>query len=309
MTQILGRQELAINSRICGTFEVLRVEALPALYPRLGLRVAVTLRELLKESPRGIGQMMKDFDLVALGGELRLQENGPAVGLLHLADDQRATSREMPSSDEMLMACDLDERRLEAIERARDGRPPVFWVQLWPVAVMNGRRLNGKLPAIRIEVPRDAWVEFLRAVGFRDKVILELAIPEFATERFQEAALQLRRAQDHLLEGRVEQSMSDCRVVWEAIQTELGDDGKNSKLRALLTDRVGKVRADAYMSILSQTKDLASAPGHLYGARAPSIRIEAQVLLGWTASLLALVTELAAEAFRPSGQAVAVEQS
>src|SRR5437773_1402964 len=129
MMQSLGGQELAIDARIAGTFEVLRIEALPALCPRLGLRVGVMLREL-KESPRGIGQVLKDFDLVTLAGELRLQENGPAVGLLHVAGNQRASSREEPSKDEVLMACGLDAHRLEAIERARGGGPPEFWVQL-----------------------------------------------------------------------------------------------------------------------------------------------------------------------------------
>lgn len=304
----LGEQELSIDSRLAGTFEVLRIEPLQALHPRLGLRVGVTLRELLKESPRGIGQVLKDFDLITLGGELRLGEIGPVIGLLHPVGEQRAMSREQPIKDEMLMACDLDAPRLEAIERAREGRPPVFWVHLWPVVVMNGRRLNAKVQAIRIEVPRDPWVDFLRYVGFRDKVILELTIPKFAPEHLKEAIHQVRRAQDHLLEGRDEQAMTDCRLVWEAVRSELGDDKESANLRALLVDHVGEVRAGAYMTILRQTKQLAAAPVHLYGARVPAIRTEAQVLLTCTASLLALVTELAPEALRPRDHVVALEE-
>jgi hypothetical protein len=265
----------------------------------LGLRVGVTLRELLRESPRGIGQILKDYDLIALAGELRLQEHGPAAGLLLQVDGQRATSREQASRDELLMACDLDSRRLAAIERAREGGPPVFWVQLWPVVIMNGRRVNAKLLAIRVEIPRDAWVGFLRESGFRDKVVIELAIPEYGSEKFKEAVQLFGRAQDHLLEGRIEQALSDCRVVWEAVRHHLDDDKSSAKLRALLVDRVGAVRAAAYMSILSQTKQLESAPLHLHGARAPSIRTEAQIMLACTASMLALVTELAPEAIRP----------
>ncbi len=301
----LGEQELVIVSRIAGTFEVLRIEPLKALHPRLGLHVGVTLRELPNESPRGIGQVLKDFDLVTLDGELRLADDVPAVGLLHLLGEQRASSREPAFREELLMACDLDARRLEAIERAREERPPVFWVHLWPVVVMNGRRVNAKVQPIRVEVPRDPWVEFLRATGFRDKVILELTIPEFASERFREAVQQLRRAQDDLLEGHVEQAMSNCRLVWEAIRHELGDDEKTTRLRALLADRLGDARANAYMAILSQSKQLASAPVHLHGARAPALRMEAQVLVACSASMLELVTELAPETIRPADHAVA----
>jgi hypothetical protein len=215
-------------------------------------------------------------------------------------DDQRATSRENALADEMLMACDLDTHRLEVIERARDGRPPTFSVQLWPVLIMGSRRLNAKIAAIRIEVPRDSWMGFLRDVGFRDKVILEIAIPEYASDQFKEAVQQVYRAQDHLLAGRVEQCLSQCRVVWEAVRAELGDGLESEKLRAMLNDRVGNARADAYMSIIRKTKGLAAAPGHLYGARAPSMRNEAQILLVCTATLLALVTELAPEALRPA---------
>jgi hypothetical protein len=294
----LGEQELMIDSRIGGTFAVLRIEALKSLRPRLGLRVGVTLRELPEESPRGIGQALKDFDLVTLDGELRLQDGGPTIGRLHVVGEQRPSSRKHSFQEEMLMACDLDATRLEAIERAREGSPPVFWVHLWPAIVMNGRRVNAKVASVRVEVPRDSWIEFLRSSGFRDKVVLELAVPEFAPGAFKEAVQQLRRAQDHLLEGREEQAMSACRVVWEAVRSELGDDQRSAKLRALLTDRVGEVRADAYMSVLSKTKDLASAPVHLYGARAPALRAEAQVLLVCTASLLALVIELVPESLR-----------
>src|SRR5206468_2263881 len=100
---------------------------------RLGLRIGVTLHELLKESPRGIGQVLKDFDLLTVSGELRLGEKEPVIGPLQLVGDQRASSRELPSRDELLMACDLDAHRLESIERTREGEPPVFSVQLWPV--------------------------------------------------------------------------------------------------------------------------------------------------------------------------------
>jgi hypothetical protein len=296
----LGEQELAIDSRIGGTFAILRIEPLMSLRPRLGLRVGVTLRELPEESPRGIGQALTDFDLVTLDGELRLHDGATTVGSLYLVGEQRASSREHPFQEEMLMACDLDAPRLEAIERAREGKPPVFWIHLWPAIVMKGRRIGARVQPIRVEIPRDPWLEFLRAAGFRDKVVLEVAIPNFAPDRFSEAVEQLGRALDHLLEGRDEQAMSACRVVWEAIRSELGDDRGNAKARALLMDRVGKVRAEAYMSIISQTKDLAAAPGHLYGARTPSTRSEAKVLVACTASMLALMTELAPETFRPA---------
>jgi hypothetical protein len=174
---------------------------------------------------------------------------------------------------------------------------------------MNSRRVNAKVQPISIEVPRDRWVEFLGASGFHDKVVLELAIPEFAPVNFREAVHQLQRAQEHLLEARFEQCMSECRLVWEAVRPELEDDKTSAKLRALLVHRVGEVRARAYMSILSQTKQLASAPVHLHGARAPALRSEAHVLLTCTASLLALVTELAPEAVRPAHSSAQLTQS
>lgn len=289
-----GERELMVNARICGSLRVLNLSALPALYPRLGLMIGCTLIEI--DEPTHMGGPLKDLELVGLSGELRLQEHGPALGFLQWVGNNRCQSSPYASEDQLQLACDLDPWRLEQIEKARNGAAPVFWLQLWPLILMAGRRVHATVHPIRAEIPRDRWLDFLEGAGYGSFEVLEIRIPSERKEAFQRAVGHLRDARRQLNEGHFDDAVLRCRKAIEALLGDAGLPSKAEELAQALSERVSSKRADAYGTILSKVKHVASLGQHDLGESTPFTRAEARFVLRTTEDLCALLGDLLAQA-------------
>jgi len=163
------------------------------------------------------------MELIALSGELRLQEHGPTIGLFHWVGrerDHRCRSSPYSSEDQLQFACDLDPWRLERIERARNGAEPVFWLQVWPVILMQGQRVHATVHPIRVQIPRDRWIEFLDGAGYGSYEVLEIRIPSERKDAFKRAIGHLRDARRQLNEGHFDDAAGRCRKAIEAFVGE-----------------------------------------------------------------------------------------
>lgn len=288
-----GEQTLIVNARICGTLRVLGLSPLPALYPRLGLLVGCTLTEV-DESVHGLGGPLKDLELLSLSGELRVHEHGPAIGILQwVGQNHRCRSAPFASEDQLQLACDLDPWRLERIEKSRNGAAPFFWLQLWPVIIMAGQRVHATAQPIRMEVPRDRWLEFLDGAGYGSFDVLEVRIPSERKEAFTRLLGHLRDARRQLNEGHFDAAVGSCRKAVEAMIGEAQLPNRADDLAQALGGRLPARRAEAYAAILSKLKHLAALGQHDLGAPEPFTRAEALFILRAIEDLCALLGELA----------------
>jgi len=289
-----GDQDLIVDTRICGSLSVKGVVALPALYPRLGLLIGCALTEIT--DPKYGGPPLKDMELVAMTGEMRLAEHGRTVGLLHwIGQDRnhRCRSYSHPSEDQLLLACDLDPWRLERIERARDGAEPVFWLQLWPVILMQGRRVLATVHVIRVPIPRDRWLEFLNGVGYGSFDVVEIRMSS-ELGMFRRASEHLRNARHQMNEGHFDDAALRCRKAIEAFFGEAQLPRNADELKIRLETYVPKRRAGAYGAIFSRLKEAASLGQHDLGYHPPLSRPEARFILRATEDLVSLLGELIA---------------
>jgi hypothetical protein len=255
--------------------------------------IGCTLSEV-NESMRGLGGPLRDLELVALSGELRVQEQGPAVGFLQwVGHNHRCQSAPSSSEYQLQLACDMDPWRLERIEHDRNGVAPVLWLQLWPVILMAGRRVHATVPPIRMEIPRDRWLEFLDGAGYGSFGVLEIRIPPERKENVQRSLGHLRDARRQLNEGHFDDVVGCSR---KAIEAMIGDTELPSKAEDLaqaLSGRVPGKRAEAYAAILSKLKHVAALGLHDLGTAEPFTRAEARFVLQTTEDLCAFIGEIA----------------
>src|SRR5262249_41655241 len=124
--------------------------------------------------------------------------------------------------DQLELACDLDPWRLQALEDSRAGGTPVFWVQIWPVLFMSGRKMHTKVGPFRVEVPRDRWLAFLEGAEYGSFEVLEVRIPRDRQIVFQRAVEHLREARRKLSGGQFDDAVGYCRKAIEALAIDLG---------------------------------------------------------------------------------------
>ena len=182
-----GESQILVNGRLVGQLQVLNVHAVNALYPRIG----VTLGIALQDDPGGQfapGRPLEQFQLRALGGELRLGEHSLTVGGIYWVGQHRhVRSAPYPSESQVQMACDLDEAIVERIEEHRSGGPSLFWATFWPSLVDTAGFLDADVAPFRIEVPRDRWLEVLAQLTHRQIAVLEVPYLPEGQERFKAA--------------------------------------------------------------------------------------------------------------------------
>jgi len=290
-----GEQELIVNARICGNLRVLSLSALPALYPRLGLMIGCTLIEH-DEPLHDLGGPLKNLELIGMSGELRVKEHGAVVGVLFwVGQNQRCRSSRYPSEDQLQLASDLDPWRLEQVEKERNGASPVFWLQLWPMILMEGRRVHATSQPIRVEVPRDRWLEFLEGSRYGSFDVLEVRIPLERKGWSLRSLEHIRAARRQFNEGHFDDAVGFCRKAIEAMLGDAGLSPKAEDLAKALTPMVSEKRAEAYATILSKIKHVAAMAQHDLGAPAPLVRAESLFILRVTENLCSLVGELQAQ--------------
>ena len=134
-----GESELLVISRIVGRIRILDLYHGLALFPRIIIRLGVTLHDNPKNefSP---GRPIQAFELRDVRGEIRLEEHAKVVGALHWAGPPRfVRSSSYGAENQVELACDLDALRVERIEEHRVGREAVFgWLSGRPLWMSTG---------------------------------------------------------------------------------------------------------------------------------------------------------------------------
>ena len=293
-----GEAEVLVNSTIVGRIRVNALYADPALYPRLVLKVSVGLRDVAPSVMQGV-QQLQNYAMTDLYGELRLGPEQDAVGPLSWCGDRRAVQSSSTGAETVVACCcDLDAGRLEQIERRRNGAAPRFFVTLWPVLVAAEGRLHCQVPNIELLVPRETWLDFLRAAGSSEFEVLEIQYGPGEREYFKRALALVREARERVRVGEYDDAVGQCRKVLEAAGHE-HDAGKGiDALKALFERSANGRRGGEYAGIVTKLKQLAVDAHHDFGAPMTYSRAEAQFIIRVTESLLSLAAHFAATAPR-----------
>jgi hypothetical protein len=303
---------LSAEGAQAGSITIVDVHPLSTVYPRLGISLSVDL----VDQQTGIGSPtpLSAFELRELSGELRLSENGDAIGSLAWVMRQHTIrSAARAYGQPAVLACDLDQTRLERIERHRAGRPLRLWVILWPsVTRITGASVNAETRSTSFNVNHEDWARVLDAFGWGRHEIVEVRFDESEAYVFQEALRFVQRARQELMSGRYDQAVGDCRLALESIfldlervtSTNSSGDGPltaqsespkgvaNGDLTSLLVGRTDGERGESYMAIFRKLKHLATLPHHSSRSRRTFTRDEAQFIVRTTENLLGLIGAL-----------------
>lgn len=212
-----GEANIMLEIYNMGTVRVLALHSVTKLYPRLGVRLGITLRDGPEQSGcRGT------LTLTGITGELRLQRDSDAFGVLHWME-HRQTLRSSPHGieEQVELVCELDPWRVERIERHRDGKEPLLWMQLWPQALGNEGYVQMNIDLVLVTPPRDRWIEFLNEVRDASLEAIEALYPVVFGGTFRAALQHTRKARRLIDTGQYDEAIACCRRAVEALQQEL----------------------------------------------------------------------------------------
>ncbi len=321
-----GEAEILVGSYIAGKVVVRGFYAGQAIFPRLTMTLGVSLfedapvapmatmmpatglvpvakqkakRAKVRENTENLASRKAPYQMTDITGELRLEEGRSIVANLFWTGDRhfvQATKRGQESH--LMVACDLDFQRLEAIERWRQGKAPVFWVRFWPTLVASGEPIGWvECRAFQVKIPREVWLEFYAQVGGGTYDVIEVQFSAKEAEEFKAAVGQVRRARTQIVEGDYDGAVLTCRKGIEAIVRELpkvdGDDGTGREVFGFFREAADEKRAEGYAGIVSRLKHLMNIAAHDPKAAPSYGRDEAQFILRTTEALLALMGRFA----------------
>jgi hypothetical protein len=290
----IGETELRVESTQLGRLRVLHIWADAALYPRLGLQLAWTLRDLATDKGGPSRPPLVGLEIREFAGQLRLGESGPVVGELSRIGDRDVIRAYNDGYEQQVPAAvDLDPWRVEAIEAARNGGPPQLWLQVWPTVLASQTPVRASMNALRLQIPRDMWLEFLGKAGGRTYDVLEIAYSRADEEQFKRAVVQLREARVRIVQGEYNAAVELCRKAIEALINEL-PPVEADRMKTLFTRWTDEKRGPEYAGILSRVKNLSNFSHHELGTALSYSRPEAQFVVRVTEGLIALVGGLTA---------------
>lgn len=289
----IGECDLIVNSQVVGTIRGLYIFADSAVYPRLGIQLSVSLRDV-PESELSFGKSLVGYELRDISGEIRLSENADVLGALSWAGARRyVRSSASGFESQVKCVCDLDPFRIELVERHRNGVPPKFYVELWPVLVRGSEFLDAHVTSLELRVPREGWLDFLARAGGRDYEIIEVQYGPMEREHFRRAFQRTKDARGKLAAGDYDEAVGLCRKALEALSHELPSLDGDNPLRSLFVRATGEKRGAEYTGIVSRLKQLAAFAHHEFGSPLTYSRAEAQFIIRTTEGVLSLTSVLA----------------
>lgn len=306
-----GYGDVSIDDRNAGRVQVIDLSPAHGLRPRLVLRLDWTLVDRVD----GHGSRFSGMHLRDVVGELRLAEHGLAVGLLAWVGQPRRPrirSSLQGTGGQTELACDLDWARLEAIERQRAGRPPTFFLQIWPTLITEeaGVWLEAQILPFRIDIPRDVWTAGLDQWGYGTVEVIEVRYDRSQTAIFDRALDHLRDARQEIVAGKYNGAVAACRLAIDAMfvglasafpeaenaqthstaaGTEDHDVLPKSRLRDILAPYCDAKRAEAYAQALTGIKNATHLAHKTSSGPRVYSRVEAQFVLRSIEETLALV--------------------
>lgn len=285
-----GESELIVRSFNMGRFRVTSVSHDSSIFPRLVFTVGVQLHE--RDADRDFEPPKGPFEVRDAHGELRLIENSQAVGAIVWKGPRRALrSSNYGHENQVQFACDLDHHRLEMIERRRAGGNLTLWLQIWPIVVAGAESLDAELRPIKLDIPRDDWLQFYAAVGGGHYDVIEVQYSAREAEEFKVALTRLNEARKHMLTGDYNSAVARCRNVLEAFSNE-SESSFNESFRPLFTVKTDERRGAEYAGVVSKLKQLSAFAHHEFGSPTTYSRAEAQFVIRTTEAVLALLGRL-----------------
>ncbi len=291
-----GEADVIVNSTIVGKVRVNALYAGSTLYPRLCLRIGVGLRDVAPNAIQGV-QSLQGYAMTDLHGELRLGESSDVIGSMSWSGERcpvRSSSTGYETA--VVCGCDLDYARLELIERRRDGTAPTFALTLWPVLVSASEQLNCQVSSLSLQVPREVWLEFVRAASGGEFDVLEFQYGPGEREYFKRGLALVRAAREKVRDGAYDEAVGLCRKVLEAAAQEYEPGRGTEPLKRLFERVAGEKRGGEYAGIVSKLKQLAVDAHHAFGEPIAYSRGEAQFIVRVTAATLSLAANFAANA-------------
>lgn len=290
----LGESNIIIDSFIAGDFRARDIFAASAIYPRLGIVLDCKLRERQEPEDRAL----RDYEMIDLCGEIRLEEQSKSIGpTLWLEKSQKILSSTTLREQSLKVFCDLDPWRLERIEEYRKGEELKLWLQLWPTFRGKGSFWIIDVRPLRIEVPRDKWLRVLEGMEHGRYEILEIPREHLDDARFEDVMKHLTAARLSIDKGNYEETLRYCRIAIEAFTDALKKTHTmevENDLKGILEVATDERRAKEYYGIISKLKKLVSMKLHAYGSESVFSRVEIQFVTRTTENLIALISKLTA---------------
>jgi hypothetical protein len=287
-----GETDLLLGNRIAGKVRVLGVHHGQALFPRLAFGLGIALHDF-PATAFPSSDPLEGYEIRGLGGELRLDENARAVGALTwIGGRQNIRSSRHGSENQIVLACDLDWPRFEAIEENRSGNEAIFWLCLWPTVVKGAEYLDSEVRTFRVQVPRETWLKYIEPLtGLRHELV-EIPIPSASTSEFLAATKHIAEARRRVDTGDFDEAVICCRRSMEATFVALNLKNDARELETLLAPITDAGRAKAYASIVARIKELGNLTVHRGEASGMYRRVEAQFAVATTAHTIHLLAHL-----------------
>lgn len=290
-----GESAIQIESTHVGLVRVQDVYSGSTVAPRLCFRLGVEI----KRSPTVHGGGAPEpipFQIVDWRGELGLSEGGDAIATVSYVGDVRPIRfPEDKHEAQIRLACDLDGRRIEAIERRRAGAAPVLFLELWPQVVSATPFTYTRIAPIRVSPSRELWLRFLDACRGTHHEIIEVPIATGQREHISRAAEHLRSARRKLLDGYNTDAVGACRLAIEATSKDLSPAEPERFWTEHFSRFSGESKGRALGHLASKLKAVVNKAHHDSHSRIEFTRAEAIFLVRTTESFVALVAELASD--------------
>jgi len=125
---------------------------------------------------------------------------------------------------------DLDSRRIEAIERLRNGNALYIIASVWGTAFSKENGVHEVSQDLHHNINQGTWVEILAQLGYARYMLLEIPIQDMNTHpELAEAAEHLSSAQKAMMNGNFKETLSTCRQALEEIHNAMGDKPLKAK--------------------------------------------------------------------------------
>jgi hypothetical protein len=209
-----------IGSYIFAELDIMGINGNPGLgFYRLIADIDITMHNKQPSEEVGVTDIGADLFIIEKDNNRRLvgrmRRQGPDYPFISYPNTQKMRFQ---------LEIELDNNRIEAIERIRQGGKLNFEMNMYAIASLGQeRRSQSVQSSLRYPVNQGTWIEMLDQMGYRKTLLLEIPLTD-DIGLHPEALAFLNTAQTHLLRGHYRDAVGACRNVLEALSKELGDE-------------------------------------------------------------------------------------
>jgi hypothetical protein len=288
---------ISASSRSFGKLSVKGIYPYGEHLPAVLVMLQYDLKYLEPDHPGTLA--FKHYFLTDIYGELRLsQYNDCAVRLYWGSNHQAPYVGTHQTDGQVELVGELAPAILDRIERWRNGKPPKFWIKVWPSFASKeaGWFHNVQSDPFQCEVKHEDWFALLDKVGHGRQELVEVPFSDVAGTDYKDALGYVARARKAFLEGRHEECGYNCREALNRVAQAVRADeaipdtaeGKRPHLDLFLKG-VQEGRAKAIREIFVQMNRIGDNATH---SLHPMGQAEARFTLQTTVGLMALLGDL-----------------